>query len=93
MQQEQEEEEEEEHFRKIFEDALQDYDPEGEEEEEDDNQEAEDHSQNEIQNTSSNRDYHHMLMAMANQLLAEKFENQQLDAAIKLSMNQNPDNA
>jgi hypothetical protein len=32
--------------------------------------------------------YHYMLMAMANQLLEEKLERQELDAAMKFSMNQ-----
>lgn len=32
--------------------------------------------------------YRYMLMAMANQLLAEKLERQQLDAAMKFSMDQ-----
>lgn len=91
MQQEQDEQEEEEHFRKIFEDALQDYDSEGEGEE--DYQEVDNQSNSDTQISNNNRDYHHMLIAMANQLLAEKLEKQQLEAAIKLSMNQNSENA
>lgn len=34
-------------------------------------------------------DYHNMLMAMANQIMGQNYEEKQLEEAIKLSMNNN----
>jgi hypothetical protein len=79
-------------FRQALMDALEEcnFEAEGEGEQDQEHQVKMLEGEGEGENGEENEDdnYHYMLMAMANQLLAEKLERQQLDAAMKFSMDQ-----
>ena len=81
-------------FRQALMEALVEWKSEGEGEDDGEGeQDYEQHENWEGEGEGDNGDehenkYHYMLMAMANQLLAEKLERQELDAAMKFSMNQ-----
>lgn len=71
-----------EEFRRAFEDAMQEYgsqEGEGEAEGEGEGMQGD--------GEGNDRNYHYMLMAMANQMLSEKLEREQMEAAIKMSLN------
>ena len=84
-----EDEEDLDYFRRALTDVLHNAQDDQSVEEDEEQQDNEDEQEQEAEENTEQRNYHYMLMAMANHMLSEKMEKEQLEEAIKLSLNQN----